>query len=98
MRCIGMCPVFLTTVSLESSSIEILDQLCWRPQNKGEGLPEGLCGREWWRSILLGRYRLGTREMGTWIVVGVGKPVRYLEITSLGTQVHSGTILVDSYP
>jgi hypothetical protein len=23
----------------------------------------------------LGRYRLGRRELGTWIVVGVGKPV-----------------------
>ena len=43
---------------------------------KGEGIPEGLHGKEGWSSILLGRYRLGRREMGTWIVVGVGKPVR----------------------
>jgi hypothetical protein len=43
---------------------------------KGEGLPEGLRGREGWRSILLGWYRLGRRELGTWIVVGVGKPMR----------------------
>jgi hypothetical protein len=33
MRYIGLCPVLLTTVSPESSSIEILDQLCWS-QNK----------------------------------------------------------------
>jgi hypothetical protein len=43
---------------------------------KGEGLPEGLCGREGWRFVLLGWYRLGGRELGTWIVVGVGKLVR----------------------
>jgi hypothetical protein len=70
LRCVGLCPILLTTVSPESSIFEILEQLCWRPQNKGERL----CGREGWRSILLGRYRLGTRELGTWIVVGVGKP------------------------
>jgi hypothetical protein len=46
------------------------------PKIKGEVLPEGLCGREGWRSILLGRYRLGIRELGTWIVVGAGKLVR----------------------
>jgi hypothetical protein len=43
---------------------------------KGEGLPQGLCGREGWRSILLEWYRLGGRELGTWIVIGAGKPVR----------------------
>jgi hypothetical protein len=37
---------------------------------------EGLHGREVWRYGLLGWYRLGRREMGTWIVVGVGKPMR----------------------
>jgi hypothetical protein len=60
-----MCPIFLTTVSPESSSIEILDQLCWRPQNKGEGLPEGLHGREGWRSILLGDTSWGEES---WVV------------------------------
>jgi hypothetical protein len=44
---------------------------------KGEGLPEGLRGREGWRSVLLGWYSHGGREMSTWIVVGVGKLVRY---------------------
>jgi hypothetical protein len=44
----------------------------------------------------LGRYRLGIRELGTWIVVGAGKLVRAWEMTGLGTKVHSGTILVDS--
>jgi hypothetical protein len=29
-----MCRVFLTTVIPESSSIDILDQLCWRPCKK----------------------------------------------------------------
>jgi hypothetical protein len=43
---------------------------------KGEGLPKGLRGREGWRSILLGWYRMGGREPGTWIVVGARKPVR----------------------
>jgi hypothetical protein len=43
---------------------------------KGEGLPEGLHGREGWRSFLLGWYRMGGRELGNWIIVGVGKPVR----------------------
>jgi hypothetical protein len=38
---------------------------------KGDGMPEGLRCREGWRSILSGR-----REIGTWIVVGAGKPVR----------------------
>jgi hypothetical protein len=45
-------------------------------ENKGEGLTEGLHGKERWRSILLGWYRLGRIELGTWIVVGVGKPMR----------------------
>jgi hypothetical protein len=43
---------------------------------KGEGLHEGLCGREEWRFVLLGWYRMGGRELGTWIFVGVGKLVR----------------------
>jgi hypothetical protein len=43
---------------------------------KGEGLLEGLRGREGWRFVLLGWYRLGGRDMGTWIVVGAGKPMR----------------------
>jgi hypothetical protein len=50
------------------------------PKIKGEGLPEGLRGREGWRSILLGQYRLGRREFDTWIVVGVGKPMIYSEM------------------
>jgi hypothetical protein len=50
----GLYPVFLTTTSRESSNIEILDQLCWRPWKEGEGLPEGLCGREGWKFILSG--------------------------------------------
>jgi hypothetical protein len=70
--------------------------MCWRPQNKGEGLPKGLRAREGWRSILLGRYRLGTRELGTCIVVGVWKPVRAQEMIGLGKKVHFGTVLVDS--
>jgi hypothetical protein len=45
-------------------------------KNKGEGLPKGMHGKEGWRSILLGWYRLGRRELGTWIVVGVRKPMR----------------------
>jgi hypothetical protein len=76
LRCVGPCPVFLITVSLESSSIDILDQLCWRLQNKGEGLPEGLCGKIRVEVHSLGWYRLGRRELGTWIIVGDGKPVR----------------------
>jgi hypothetical protein len=70
-----MCPVFLTTVSLESSIIEILDQLLGGP-NKGEGLPEGLHGREGWRSILSGGTSWVEESWVLWIVVGVGKPVR----------------------
>jgi hypothetical protein len=49
-----MCPIFHTTVSPESSTIVILDQLCWRCWEEGDVPPEGLCGREGWRSILLG--------------------------------------------
>jgi hypothetical protein len=41
---------------------------------------------------------LGRRELGTWIVVGVEKLVRSLELIGLGTQVHSITVLVESYP
>jgi len=66
------------------------------PKIKGEVLSKGLHCREWWRSILLGQYRLGRRDLGTWIVVDVGKPMRYWELIGLGTQVLSGTILVDS--
>jgi len=29
LRCVSMCPILLTTVSPESSIINILDQLCW---------------------------------------------------------------------
>jgi hypothetical protein len=43
---------------------------------KVEGLPEGLHGREGCRYVLLAWYRLGLRELGTWIVVGAGKPMR----------------------
>jgi hypothetical protein len=46
------------------------------PENKGEGLPEGLRGKEGWSSGLLERYKLGRRELGTWIVVCVRKPLR----------------------
>jgi hypothetical protein len=58
------------------SEVMILVLNSWRPQNKGEGLPEGLRGREGWRYILLGWYILGRRYLGTWIVVGAGKPMR----------------------
>jgi hypothetical protein len=43
---------------------------------KGEGLHEGLRGREGWWSVLLGWYNLGGRALGTWIVVGAGKYMR----------------------
>jgi hypothetical protein len=33
-----MCPTLLTTASLESSNIEILDQLCWSPNKEKEFL------------------------------------------------------------
>jgi hypothetical protein len=39
---------------------------------------------------------MSRRELGTWLVVRFGNPVRAWMLTGLETQVHSGTILVDS--
>jgi hypothetical protein len=39
---------------------------------------------------------MGRRELGTWIAVRVGKPMRAWVLTGLESQVHSGTIIVDS--
>jgi hypothetical protein len=44
----------------------------------------------------LGWCKLGSIDLGTWIVVRDGDVVRGWVLTSLGIQVHSGTILVDS--
>jgi hypothetical protein len=35
----------------------------------------------------LGSFKLGRRELGTWIVVRVGKPMRAWVLTGLGSQV-----------
>jgi hypothetical protein len=76
--------------------------------DSGPAMLESMVGRRrivwgsaWQRRVevhSLGWHRLGRIEMVTWIVVVFGKPVRSWEMTSLGTQLHSGTVLVDSYP
>jgi hypothetical protein len=45
----------------------------------------------------LGWCKLGSKELGTWIFVRARNPMRAWVLTSLGSQVHSGTVLVDSY-
>jgi hypothetical protein len=52
MRCIGLCPYFFTSASIESPTWRFWTNCVGALE--GEGLPEGLCGREGWRSILLG--------------------------------------------
>jgi hypothetical protein len=70
-----MCPVLLTTVSPESSRIDILDQLCWRPWKKEK---ESL--RDYMAEKGGGPFswvvQAGWKRVGYLIVAGVGKPVR----------------------
>ena len=44
----------------------------------------------------LGWCNMGRRDLGTWISMSVGNPVSASEMIGLGSQVHSGIVLVDS--
>jgi hypothetical protein len=70
-----MCPIFLTPTSPESSIIEILDQLRWSTNKEKDCLRD--CMAEKGGGCSLGWCKMGRRELGTWIFVGVGKPMRY---------------------
>jgi hypothetical protein len=71
-----LVPCFAQLRLLRVPALRLWTSCAGGPKIKGEGLPEGLRGREGWSSILLGWYRLGGRKLGTWIVVGVRKLVR----------------------
>jgi hypothetical protein len=81
-------------VSPESSGIEILDQLRWSSNKEKDCLRDYMAEKG--GGSFSGWCKLGRREMGTWIFVRAGKPMRAWVLTGLGSQVHSGTILVDS--
>jgi hypothetical protein len=81
-KMLGLCLNFLTTASPESPIMEILDQLHWSPRRRRTA--EGLHGREGWRSISLGWFRLGRRKLGTWISMSDGESCESLNADWFG--------------